>query len=103
MTVDRPGSSLYVASIKQSGARNYDESEANSALIVAACNSYQRHCPDPVSAAEGDLLGRCVEALAEVVGKLEACSRFAGNDDWVIEGMVAPYKAILSQVREVRG
>lgn len=40
--------------------------EANVRLIAAACNSYQRHCADPVAAAEGDLLGELLEALEDI-------------------------------------
>lgn len=71
---------------------------SNARLIVAACNSYQRHCPDPVSAAEEDLLGRCVEALREV--RRENPMNMTGaisSETW------AKIDDILSQVREVRG
>lgn len=73
---------------------------ANARLIVSACNSYKRHCTDPVSAAEGDLLGRCVEALR----KVSAVRSTNWNDDDDPD-MVEAYNAvdaILSQVREVR-
>lgn len=42
-----------------------EEIEANARLIVAACNEFQRHFADPVAAAEGDMLGKMVEALRE--------------------------------------
>lgn len=40
-----------------------DERDANAILFAAAYNSYDRHCKDPVQAAESDLLGECVEVL----------------------------------------
>lgn len=72
---------------------------ANARLIVAACNSYDRHFgPRAVEAAEGDLLGNALEVLREI--------RRANpmNIGGAIEsGTWAKIDAILSQVREVRG
>lgn len=41
--------------------------EANARLIVSACNSYQKHCSDPVKCAEEDLLGEALEACNECI------------------------------------
>lgn len=42
------------------------EGKANARLIVAACNSYDRHFGErAVEAAEGDLLGRCLDLLKQ--------------------------------------
>lgn len=46
--------------------------EQDARLITAACNSYQKHCADPVAAAESDLLGECLVALDECVKDLVA-------------------------------
>lgn len=80
----------------------------NARLIVAACNSYQRHCPDPVSAAEGDLLGRALAALRVLrpanLGRVPESMR---DDETLPVDMtireIRMIDAILSQVREVRG
>jgi len=81
----------------------YDEylpnAASNARLIVSACNSYQRHCTDPVSAAEGDLLGRCVEALRKV-SAVRSTNWNDGDDPEMVEAYNA-VDAILSQVREV--
>lgn len=76
-------------------------------LIAHSLNSYQRHCPDPVSAAEGDLLGRCVEALRALrpanLGRVPDSMR---DDETLPVDMtireIRMIDAILSQVREVR-
>lgn len=86
------------------------EVEANARLIVAACNSYQRHCPDPVSAAEGDLLGRCLEALRECrdqFQKYATLHSIKGTADADAKAMTnrafaEKCDAILSQAREVK-
>lgn len=39
------------------------EAEANARLTAAAFTSYQKHCADPVAAAEGDLLGEALILL----------------------------------------
>jgi hypothetical protein len=41
--------------------------EINARLIVSACNSYQKHCSDPVKCAEEDLLGEALEVLQRIV------------------------------------
>lgn len=83
----------------------------NARLIVAACNSYQRHCPDPVSAAEGDLLGRALEALRMAAPLLaEAREALCGRDDVCTtsdgDDALLPLRDainfILSQAREVK-
>lgn len=49
-----------------------DEADANTRLIKAACNSYDKHCgPNAVECAEGDLLGEA----------LEVCRALASYDD----------------------
>lgn len=63
---------------------------------VAAWNT--RH---PVSAAEGDLLGRCVEALRKV-SAVRSTNWNDGDDPEMVEAYNA-VDDILSQVREVRG
>lgn len=80
----------------------YDEhlpnAASNARLIVAACNSYQRHCTDPVSAAEGDLLGRCVEALRELQrNNRQNVTGAEARKTW------AKVNAILSQVHPTEG
>lgn len=92
----------------------FKEIQANARLIVAACNSYQRHCTDPVSAAEGDLLGRCVELLrlssfALSSSYQEAQCEWTNRDkagerhSKTVRDFRDAVSAILSQVCEVRG
>ena len=46
------------------------ESEANASLIVAAVNSYGKHCgPAAVQCAEDDLLGKALDALRSCVSQ----------------------------------
>jgi hypothetical protein len=46
----------------------HTESNANR-LIRAAVDSYDKHCSDPIAAAEGDLLGEAVAVLEIIVKK----------------------------------
>jgi len=47
-----------------SNIADYPEEVANTKLITAAVNSYDKHCGDrAVECAEGDLLGECLEVL----------------------------------------
>ncbi len=92
--------------------------KANAHLIVAACNSYDRHYgPRAIEAAEADLLGRCLEALrifAAVADEFDD-SESDTTDVWIDAGLSRTVRvptelrhyrsarAILSQVREVWG
>ena len=80
-------------------------SEANARLIVAACNSYDRHFgPSAVSAAEGDLLGLALEALRKVKPLLFDHVQIAKNlndeagEDTAVE-LSEQIDAILSQAQ----
>lgn len=47
--------------------RQYQSQQmTNARLIVASANSYMKHCADPIAAAEGDLLGDCLDLLKRV-------------------------------------
>ncbi len=55
-----------VAQVRSSYFTNA-EHEANRRLVVAACNSYDKHCgPRAVECAEADLLGKALDALKDV-------------------------------------
>lgn len=75
---------------------------ANARLIVAACNSYDRHFGNcAVEAAEGDLLGKALEALRELADSLEIdcqCPPCEGSDA-PAEHWLGVARRILSQAQ----
>lgn len=74
---------------------------ANARLIVAACNSYDRHFgPRAVEAAEGDLLGLALEALKPFaqIGKRKA-NLYISPDDPIILAAIRVLSQ--AQAREV--
>lgn len=90
---------------------------ANAKLIVSACNSYKRHFSDPITAAESDWIARAVEAM---IAQEQASNYAASISATVPDGEAVPKaafdhadtlfaraeklrRALLSQVREVRG
>lgn len=85
---------------------------SNTRLIVAACNSYDRHFgPRAIEAAEADLLGRALEALRMAAPLLaEAREALCGRDDVCTtsdgDDALLPLRDainfILSQAREVK-
>lgn len=82
--------------------------EANARLIVAACNSYDRHFgPRAIEAAEADLLGKALEALRELrPSNLGAIPGWMSDDETlpvdITIGELRRLDAILSQAREVK-
>lgn len=78
------------------------EGKANARLIVAACNSYDRHFGTrAVEAAEGDLLGKALEALRELADSLEIdcqCPPCEGSDA-PAEHWLGVARRILSQAQ----
>lgn len=60
------GRNTHVAQVVTRGI-SPEESEKNADLIVAAWNSYDKHCgPRAVECAEADLLGEALKALREI-------------------------------------
>lgn len=60
-------SMLGISKLKPGGFwGSYPEEYADILLFSSARNSYDRHCVDPVKAAEDDLLGECVGLLRKL-------------------------------------
>lgn len=77
---------------------DFERANCNARLIVAACNSYDRHFgPRAIEAAEADLLGKALEALRELQrNNRQNVTGAEARKTW------AKVDAILSQAREVR-
>lgn len=111
--IDEDGDAVrLIIAVSNSWTTDDVESKANARLIVAACNSYDRHFgPRAIEAAEADLLGRALEALRMAAPLLaEAREALCGRDDVCTtsdgDDALLPLRDainfILSQAREVK-
>jgi hypothetical protein len=81
-------------------------SEGNAHLIAGAVTSYDKHCADPIAAAEGDLLGEAVRCLRLLLEGCEQSLKDIGGCDHQVGicccGLISNIEAARAILKKVK-